>query len=217
MRLTDLIRQLAVDLADASPGRPGQTWSLAQMRFYLVEGMREASAVRPEAFERSVIFKLAPGPEWQELPLQLTSAGVLGQSTGAGRLLRLLKVRPQDPRQQWAGPDCPPSGKGVQLREFTLSGDGRHIQVFPSLPPGADAWLSLRGVVIPSLTDEEDYDVPDDMVPPLLQWGLFRALMVDGENNPTVFQVARAHQTAFYELLSLKKASAVAAGKVATG
>jgi hypothetical protein len=207
MRLDELLRQLAVDLNDAEVGRDFTGWSKVQLRFYILEGVREAMAVRPELFHETVVLTVEPGQTWQErCPcLHLTVEGVLGQSTETGRILNLLKYRPLDPRLAWSGPECPSSGR---LREFTISPNGRAIRVYPSVSPGAPAhYLALRCAVWPVKDDDDDTaELPDELTAALLQWGQFRALMVDGESNQLAFQAAMQHKATFYELLNLDRA-----------
>ena len=38
----------------------------------------------------------------------------------------------------------------------------------------------------------------------MIQWALFRAKMVDGENNSTIYTVANMHQATFFQLLQVQ-------------
>ena len=203
MRLNDLLNQLAIDLNDAETGREFTGWSTPQLRFYLLEGLREALELRPELFHETIIIEINHRETWQELCscLNLTPGGVLGQSTEKGRVLHSLKHRPDDYRLTWRGPECPPS-EPFRLREFSISPNGRALRVYPPPPPGQPCYLALRCAVWP---EGDNPNLPDELTAALLQWGQYRALMMDGESNQLAYQAALAHKATFYELMALER------------
>jgi len=203
MRLSKLLNQLAIDLNDAETGREFTGWSTAQLQFYLLEGVQEAMALKPELFHDTVVLEIDHRDSWQDLCpcLHLTPDGVLGQSTAKGRVLHALKFRPGDYGLTWRGPECPPS-EPFQLREFTISPNGRTIRVYPSPPPDKPLYLALRCAIWPK---GDDPDLPDELTAALLQWGQYRAMMMDGESNQFAYQAALAHKASFYELMALER------------
>ena len=45
------------------------------------------------------------------------------------------------------------------------------------------------------------YEIPVELEAPAIQWALYRAEMIDGENNSTIYQVANAHKQTCFDLL----------------
>jgi hypothetical protein len=202
MNLGDLADQLALDLNDAAPGYRNSTWSREQLVFYLGEGLVKAFSQRPDLFKEVLVLKLEAGSLQEICDCQKLEAGdVLGQSTAGGRVLYELKSRSADLKLAWLGRHCPDEGS-FRLKEYAVSADGRTLKVFPPVPPRTDVWLAVRCALVPD--GEAGTTVNGELQPAVMQWGLYRALMVEGENNPAVLQMAARHEVAFWRLLLSK-------------
>lgn len=202
MTLGELVDQLAIDLNDAAPGFQFSTWSRDQLLFYLGEGLAKAFSRRPELFKETVILKLEPGSLQDICDCEKLKPGdVLGQSTAEGRILHELKLRSSDPRLSWPGRSCP-DDEPFRLKEYSLSPDGRTLKVYPPVPPRTDVWLALRCSIAPD--GGADTEVNSELRPAVMQWGLYRALMVEAENNPAVLRMAESAEASFWKLLLTK-------------
>jgi hypothetical protein len=94
--------------------------------------------------------------------------------------------------------------KPYKIREFSLTQDAKGIRVFPRVPPGETAYLAVRCAVRPTDFSDEAI-VPPELEPAVIQWVLFRAKMVDAENNVAVMQLALQHQAEFWTVLGVRQ------------
>jgi hypothetical protein len=201
--VADMLDGLAHDLADRDAGHEHTVWARKQLLNYLREAFQVICASSPDVFARDVTVTLGSGPQFHR-PCEcdaLSVSSVLGQSDRFGQVLWPLRLHGEGPRFDWQGSVCPARGDPPRLREYSLHPDGRSIRVYPDIPPGRTVHLALRCAVLPK--DEPD-DVPDRVLPPAVQWALYRAKTVDGENNPPMLQAANAHLTAFAALTGTK-------------
>jgi hypothetical protein len=197
-----ILDRLARDLNDAAPGHEFTAWPKDQLRTYVIEACRTFDSIRPNKFDQLRLLVLEGCQDFHDVcPCsKLTATGILGQADSSGNVFGTIKARPDGPAGQWPGKACPP-GDPFRIREYTLSDDGGSVRVYPNVPPGRTAYLSVRCAVFP---DEDDSEVPDDVVPAVIQWALFRAKMVDGENNAAIVTVAAQHRATFSMLLGVK-------------
>jgi hypothetical protein len=199
----EALLRLAADLGDAAPGHEFASWPREQLRGYLAEACQIVSEAKPGTFSRDLVLSFTgTRPSYDLCPCSTLSADeVLGQSDELGNVLWSLKPRPYGAKGRWPGPECPPPAK-FRLREFSVSPDGRSIQFYPNIPPGLTVHLAARCSAFPS----GDWDeVADKAYPAIAQYVLYRAKMVDGENNPAVLTAASKHLEAFSLLVGVRR------------
>ena len=114
----------------------------------------------------------------------------------------------------WPGGDIPsmPVSRPFKLVEYSISDDGRTIRVYPRVPPRSKAWILVRCPVMPDFEDGE-WLVDDVCAAIMIQWALYRAKMVDGENNAAIAAVANGHRDMALALMGSNPAEAEPKGR----
>lgn len=199
--IAELITRVSEDLNDHAPGHEFTTWGADQIRAYLLEGLQIAYTIRPDLFLHEVILTLTPGARTQK-PCDCTQIRrVLGVCNADGRVLYPLRKKRQSDRLLWTGRSCPVDPKHYRVQEYSIDADGDYIFVEPPPPAGQTVYLLVECAINPtSITDSTD--VATELAAPIVQWALFRAKMVDGENNAAIVTVAREHRSTFFTLLN---------------
>lgn len=190
----ELRRRLAADLADPDLS----TWSWPQLAGYLDEAADVIVRRKPDAFVRERILTLHGGREWHPICdcLRLVRDNVIGQCDSEGTVTRRLAGVLES--ALWPGEDLPPRAdrKPFRLREFSVSDDGLKIRVYPRIPPGTTVHVLARCPVMPDWFDHAE-EVDGSLAVALVQWAMYRALMIDGERGPAVAAAAASHLELF--------------------
>lgn len=198
MKLGAAIQALAADLNDVST----ITWQEDQLRRWLLEGMLEYSTTNPNALATDVVIKVGCDTP-TELDCCEQVLNVVGQSTESGQLLHRLYSISHDALWPGSSSRC---GTRNKLSEYTIEDDGKSISFYPRPLPGSDIYVLVK--CIPSLESmSADGVIPEELVPAVMQWALFRALSMDAENNPAAFNLAQQHRVTFNELISRKESA----------
>ena len=201
MRFGSLLDQIAVDLNDAAPGHEFTTWSREQLGAYLEEAIQLAFTERPDLFTETRIIKVQPCSEIQESCDCTQIRRVVGQVTKTGGLIKHLRIKKHgSDRLVWTGRSCSVHPKNFQLQEYYIDSVTDKLWVYPIVPAGVDVYIMIECAVLPSEFGE-GYEVHNELRAAVIQWVLFRAKMVDGENNTAIVSVANHHKNTFWELL----------------
>ena len=200
----DIIREVSLDLNDAEPGYENTRWSVELLQSYLREALTLVSRSMKSWFAERRVVELQPGGVWQEACACDEIIRILGESTSSGRLLRYLRRLEDSEEYTWAGDVdvCPASDKSYRMLSYSLSSvKESEFRVYPPVPVGAKRYVLVECYTAP--TGDQSADVPSEAVPAVKQWMLFRALAIDSENNAAIMQLAGAHKTVFYEMMTL--------------
>lgn len=200
MTMSSLLDKLAVDLNDAAPGHEFTTWSQSQLRAYLTEAVELAFAERPDLFTETRIIKMQPCTVVQDTCDCAHIRRVIGQSTKDGRIIRPLRPRKHNDKIFWTGRTCLKRDKGFALTQYYIDEMSDKLWVYPQVPAGMDVYVMVECAVFPD-AGVEGYEVPAELRAAVVQWVLYRAKMVDGENNTSIVSVANHHKTTFWEIL----------------
>ena len=106
---------------------------------------------------------------------------------------------------QWYGKTCPVNPKNWKGRDYFIEANGDAFFIEPAPPVGQHTYALVECATIPT-RDEliNGADLPTELKAPVIQWALYRAKMVDSENNSTIFSVANAHKVTFFQLLQVQ-------------
>lgn len=201
MNINSLLELIAVDLNDAAPGHEFTTWSREQIRAYVEEAVQVAFIERPDLFIETRVIRLQPCTYIQDTCDCTQVRRVLGQTTKDGRILRLLRPKKNSEKIQWHGRTCPVSPKNFELKEYSIDTLTDKLWVYPMVPAGMDVYVAVECSVAPS-ENSTNYDIPTELRAAVVQWVLYRAKMVDAENNTGVLAAAKEHQDTFWKLLT---------------
>lgn len=199
--MSDLVTRVSEDLNDQAVGHSFVTWSESQIRAYLVEALQVAYTARPDLFVSEHVFLLAPGSASQRPCACGQIKRVVGVCNAGGRVLYAIRKRRASDRLLWQGGGCPGDPARYRVREYSIDVDGASFTVDPPPPAGQDVYVLVECAVEPDDTYDLD-SVPVDLRAAIVQWALYRAKMVDSENNATIFAVAKEHKSTFFSLLS---------------
>lgn len=200
MFIGSLLDLLAVDLNDAAPGHAFTTWSKEQLGAYLEEAIQLAFLERPDLFLEERVLKVEPCALRHEVECCTKIRRVLGQCDARGRVTHMLRPRKLDMRMVWTGRTCATSPKTFKLTQYAIDDMDDSIWLWPQVPAGQDVYVLVQCAVLPTNVGE-GYDVPEELVPAVRQWALYRAKVIDAEVNQTVAQIATDHKQTFWQLL----------------
>lgn len=200
MLISSLLELVAADLND----RQHTVWSVEQLRAYIQEGFNNAFVRRPDSFMDEKVIKVEPCVTYQEVCECSSIRRVIGQSTKDGRIIKELRKRTNKDRLKWPGEACDIDLNNFELDEYSVDSKTNKLRVFPAVPAGLDIYVVVECSVSP-----DDLNMDDDMdgviSTAVHQWALFCARMVDAENNPAVFDVARTHEVTFWRILKAQE------------
>lgn len=196
-----IIRDVSVDLNDHTPGYEFLRWPESQLLTYLQEVFAYLLDWVHDLYQKRVVVPLVPGPGWQEACECEEITRVLGESTADGRILRRLNRFEDDESLEWESgyADCGFTSSS-KLYGYILSGtDASLFRVVPDVKPGAKKYAVVECYTHPGTPDLMS-DIPDELVMPIKQWMLWRALSVDSENNAAITQLAGQHRETYFAL-----------------
>lgn len=208
MLVSDIVRALSIDLNDQVPGYEYTRWTKEQLAMYVAEALLQLSAL-PEFrryFTKRIIIPLDAGHVWQGDCAECTQVvRILGESDSKGTLLRQLRRLTDAEDNTWAGDvlnsRCASSPKRYKMTGYSVSSDDpSQFMVFPPVPYGQQRYVVAECYQEPDGTDMAT-DVPDKLIAIVMQWALYRALMVDSENSPTIIGVAERHNQTYFKLI----------------
>ena len=209
MTLREAIYGLLEDLDDLDIKCKNTTFTLNQIKRYLIEGRCLIQEMNPEFYTELRIFKLDAGST-QRIG-DCSSMEVVGQADCEScEVICVLKPCVNKAcstyNQGWAHcePECPTD----PCDDFTIDcyiwlnrAEGV-INVYPPIPENCDICLAANCQNSPELDLDDELAQCKD-VPALMQWALYRASMVDAE-DPSAFSAAQIYLQTFANLTSIK-------------
>lgn len=206
MKASDIIYGVSVDLNDQYEGAAYTRWTQSQLAAYYEEALLMAATAYPQLFYKTLVVQLEPGHGWQQACECTHIKRVLGESTEDGELISAMQEKKDANAYVWPGPfSAACSAKSTESKAFTgysiNATKDNSFRVFPPILPTETRYVMVTCYVEPDATDLE-LDVPAQLVAVIKQWMLYRALIVDSENNPNIVEVAKTHLQTFSGLLA---------------
>lgn len=203
--LQDLVKQVSIDLNDYAAGHEYTTWTYEQLAAYVLDGLQVAFTFRPDLFLHTVVIELEPANSVQR-PCNCTQIRrVYGISTKDGRVLYGIRKRKSSDNLQWYGKTCPVDPKHWKARDYYIDAEGDVFYIEPAPPVGQTTYALIECAQAPTMEDlDNGFEMPTELQSATIQWALFRAKMVDAENNTTIFNVANFHKQTFFQLLQVQ-------------
>lgn len=215
MNVGTIIFDVSRDLNDQVDGAAYIRWTQGQLHSYLIEAVTQLSALYKQLFHKQVVVRLKSGDVWQEACDCTHIIRVVGESTWDGTVTRQLREMSDESVYKWPGSvldHCRPSSADSELNGYSISSvKDSMFKVHPPVAPGREKFVLVECYSQPGEKELQStsYDVPDRLVQAVKQWMLYRALIVDSENNPAIIQVADTHMkvyTALTQELSMESA-----------
>lgn len=205
-----IVTSLSLDLNDQEPGFEYTRWTAFQLKTYVLEAIahliEDARLASDDSYGNihHIVVKLDSTLNWQ----RSCECGceeivrVNGLSTKDGEVFEILPRLDDDEQMVWKNSTmeedcaCNEAYRGYVINETNPC----EFRVVPPFVDGKDHYVELECYKSPSVEDVAA-NVPARWVAPIKQWALYRALIVDSENNPAVAGTAKTHLEAFFNLL----------------
>lgn len=205
MLLSEIIREISVDLNDQEPGHEYTRWSVEQLQTYVREGLAIVSRTLKDLFTEQIIVKVLPGAGWQTACDCSAVLRIIGEVDKHGNILRYLSRGVDKVENTWPGNvhRCSANPRDYVMLGYTISAtQDEQFRVVPPVPPGADRYVLVECYKRPAALNLGD-SVPDEISAVLSFYAQFRALSIDSENNPTIVALAKQHYQTFQDTLAL--------------
>lgn len=204
MNGADIIFEVSRDLNDQEPGYEYLRWSKSQLQSYLKEALTTLSRLFKDQFQHTLVVRVEPGGNWQKACNCSEVVRVVGEATAAGQLVRYLYRQDDVESNTWGGPvmsKCHSNASTYEMESYSVSStDKSMFRVYPPVPAGVKKYVNIECFKAP--TGDLEEAIPDEMLAAVKQWMLYRALMMDSENNPTIASLAEKHYQTYEKLIN---------------
>lgn len=207
MLRTQIIQEVSNDLNDQVTNYEYTHWTTSQLRSYLQEALLMCAHTFKEIFYKKLIVTLDPHQIWQASCDNCTEIiTVYGEVDEQNRLIKTFRIKDDDSVYDGSvlkGQVCKSSDYNAdsELFAYTINKvDFKSFRVYGDLKPTETG----RRVLIECYQqpDINLKDIPDRLVGIIKQWMLYRALIVDSENNATIQEIAKTHLQTYTLLLT---------------
>ena len=196
-----LIRDLVDHISESLNDREGITWSRKFLLEVINEGQCLTAKYRPDMFVKTVTVKLKPGTTQTTCDC-VSIKKIVAQVDKYGNVIKSIPQATSKVTSRWTGGShCPPSAYKVGNYTFDKMNQ-KEFEVSPAVPVGTEVFVTLLCVTNPGDLTENSSTSDCGLESAIIQWALYRALMVD--NQASSVSVAQAHYKAFFELLQLQ-------------
>lgn len=193
----DIIFDVSRDLNDQVEGYPYERWEYDQLASYFKEGYSSVSRIYKRDYIKQVVVELELGSVWQKACDCTHILRVIGESDADGNIIRELTERDAESSYLWPGTlanDLCRSFDKSTLTGYAISNTkDDQFKVYPPLVPG----YGQQYVVVECYQEPDvanlDSEIPEKLVAAIKQWMLYRALIIDSENNPAIAEIAKTH------------------------
>lgn len=204
MRTHDIIRQVSLDLNDQESGYEYTHWTYDQLASYLQEALDYVYGSLKYLFTAKVVVPLEYGDVWQSACQCDDIQRVLGTTNAEGtRILKRLRKRTDDDTILWRSPTAAICARGrtYEAESYMINAtDSRSFMVFPPVPATAPRQYVLIECYMPPAVHSEE-DMPFEITGAVKQWMLYRAMMIDSENNAAIAEIGLKHRETFFKLV----------------
>lgn len=205
MTISDIVAGLSLDLNDQVPGYEYTRWKPEQLAAYVREAYASITEIlgSREDFIKLRVVKLATGARQQTACDCTKILRVRGESTSDGRVTRVLQEFEDDTATTWVGGPVTRCSvdSAYQMRGYSIDKvTQKSFIIIPPVPAGQVRYALIECYIEPDISSDS-FDIPLRYVALVKQWALYRALIVDSENNPAIQAVATKHQESYFHLL----------------
>ncbi len=200
MTSADVILSVSVDLNDQEPGFEYIRWEYDQIARYVCEAVTTLGTIAKDLFTVQCVVPVDTSHTWtKSCPRCSVINRVLGESDADGNIIRYLTNPLDIEANQWPGPvyRCPVTADNYTPSGYTVNANQPdEFRILPPPPAGVTMWVVVECFSAHTCGE----DVPDELVPAVRQWCLYRALAVDAENNPAIIGLSQQHYKVFTDL-----------------
>lgn len=175
--------------------------------------MPELASAAKWLFIHSVVVRLRVGGVWQRTCECTHILRVVGESTKDGEVLSYAQETADNNVYIW------PNG-GISARCDRVNGprstkftsykidriSDNQFTVYPPVTPFDPPRYALVECYRKPDSAEESFSIPDELIQAIKQWMLYRALIIDAENNDAIRDIAKTHFQVYQNCLASLKA-----------
>lgn len=200
------------DLNDQVPGNEYLRWSYEQLLSYYREVILELAGTAKWLFTHTVVVPLAEGNVWQSACGCTHILRVFGESSVDGELLSNAQEKSNDNIYLWPGTTSATrcdriDNYSAPFTSYTIDRiQDQFFKVYPPVLPADGQRYALVQCYTKPDAEDESFSVPYELVRAIKQWMLYRALIVDSENNAEIRDVAKTHLQTYQSCLALLQA-----------
>lgn len=200
----DIVFDVSRDLNDQVQDYEYLRWPQDQLISYFKEGYSSVVRIYKRDFIKQVVVELQIGNVWQTACDCTHILTVLGESDADGNIIKELTEIDNDSLYFWQGEKLSehcPNYERTELTGFAINTTTDTLfKIFPSIVPGYDKrYVTLVCYKEPNVGDLDE-EVPDKLIACIKQWMLYRALIIDSENNPAIAEIAKTHYQVYQQL-----------------
>lgn len=198
MTARDIIGAVSFDLNDQEPGYEFEHWTYEMLKQYLLEALIDLSQTFYRFFIRRYVVKAESGGVWQQACCDCDQVvRVVGETDETGqKILRTLIRITDNPDNEWPTDTekiCLKDPDEYQMVGYSISDtDGKYFRLVPPPTDGKDHYVAIECYTHIHSASDDDI-IFWRFIPIVKEWMLARAYMVDGENNPAIFQLGKNH------------------------
>lgn len=209
MHINQLILEVSRDLNDQVPGSEYLRWPYEQLLSYYEEVLLELAEAAKWLFTRTVVVPLEPCTTWQYTCDCTHIYRVYGECTKDGDLLNVAQETSDDDIYLWPNGEfsnrCDTinrtrSTKFTSYKINRVSDD--QFSVSPPVSPTDSPRYALVECYGKPNSSDESFSIPDEFIKPIKQWMLYRALIIDAENNDAIREIAKTHLQVYQSCLA---------------
>lgn len=205
MLRTQIIKDVSRDLNDQVPNYEYVHWTTTQLNNYLQEALLPLAHILKDLFYKKIIVTLNPNEVWHTPCDDCTEIiKVYGEVDKKGRLIKSFYEKKDDDvylGAHFGYEQCSNPNQPSDLYAYSLDKvDYRSFRVYGTLKPtDTGRRILLQCYQEPDVNLK---DIPDRLVAPIKQWMLYRALIIDSENNTTIAEIAKTHLQTYTLLIT---------------
>lgn len=208
MQISQIVQEVSRDLNDQVAGFEYMHWSYEMLLSYYKEILPELVTTAKWLFLETVIVPLVAGNVWQFACECTQILRVLGECTEDGELLHEAQETSDDNIYIWPGGGVPDRcyreyDYEAPFTSFSLNRiRPEFFKIHPPVAPiGARRYALVECYRQPD-SEDESFSVPEELIKPIKQWMLYRALLVDSENNAEIRDIAKTHLQVYQSSLA---------------
>lgn len=199
---SSIVFDVSRDLNDQYDGDSYIRWPADQLASYLREAVVQLAASYEQFFTCTYVVRVTPGAGWQSACNCTHIDRIIGECTADGRLIRRLIEKSDDNTYIWPDSEmCVSYGSDMYAYSINSVKDSE-FTVYPPVSPKQDKYVLVECHGIPDVSDPMTFDVPERFVQAVKQWMLYRALIIDAENNAAIANIANTHVQVYQRLVN---------------
>lgn len=196
MERTQIIKEVSKDLNDQVTNYEYIHWTKDLLAAYLQEALINLAYNLKEIFYKKIIVTVNPNQVWQT-PCEGCSEiiKVYGEVDQQGNLIKVFYEKQDDNVYVGANfgyENCVDPNQPSNLYAYSLNKvDYKSFRLYGNLKPTE----TDRRILIQCYQEPDNTltDIPYRLVAAIKQWMLYRALIIDSENNSTIAEIAKTH------------------------